>query len=173
MIDRDPAAYKVDDLIIDSDTGEVLELPQNAGDKAEFLTYRLVELQNDERAYKQAIMLIKLALKRELETLDLKSLQTQYGRPVIRSRVTRKGMVERLAGVMAQYELSYGQAQTILTCASALDPEKLDIIAEGDVSIPDEATIPREAIEALIEEKTSEWLQVSPILREPPVVEKL
>ena len=163
--DHEPKAMKVQDLIIDESTGEVLELPQNAGDKAEFLTYRLVELQNDERAYKQAIVLIKLALKRELEKLDLKSLQTKYGRPVIRSRVTRTGKVERMPDVVHSFELSQRQMDFIYATAANFDVKKLEQLAEGFV--------PREAIEALIEETRSAWLQVSPILKEPPVVEKI
>ena len=165
-IDHQPRAVKVEDLIIDEDTGEVLEMPQNAGDKTEFLTYRLVTLQESERAYKQAIMLIKLALKKELESLDLKSLQTQYGRPVIRSRPTRKGKMNRLPNVSGQYELTNEQVVTILGCAASLDATALDALV-------DIAGLPREAIEALIEETHSEWLQVSPILKEPPVVEKI
>lgn len=165
-IDHQPNAIRVNDLIINELTGEVLELPQNAGDKAEFLTYRLVELQNDERAYKQAIVLVKLALKRELESLDLKSLQTQYGRPVIRSRTTRTGKMERVRHISGDYELTNEQVVTILGCAASLDARQLDALAEY-------GTVPREAIEALIEEKTSEWLQVSPILKEPPVIERV
>jgi len=163
-LDHEPRAIRVNDLIIDEDTGEVLELPQNAGDKAEFLTYRLVELQNDERAYKQAIMLIKLALKRELEKLDLTSLQTQYGRPVIRSRTTRTGKVERLPDVAERFELSDEQVTIIFHSASSLDIKRLELT---------EGLVPREAIEAIIEETHSEWLQVSPILKEPPVVERV
>lgn len=162
MDDREPRAVKVDDLIIDEDTGEVLELPENAGDKAEFLTYRLVTLQEAERAYKQAIVLLKLALKRELEGLDLKSLQTQYGRPVIRTRTTRKGKVERIPNVIVSHELGVDEVIELFECASALDPQKLE-----------DSDLATEIVEALIEETHSEWLQVSPILEPPPVVEKL
>ena len=165
-VDHEPRAVKVDDLIIDEDTGEVLELPENAGDKAEFLTYRLVTLQESERAYKQAIVLLKLALKRELEKLDLTSLQTQYGRPVIRSRVTRKGKVERVPAVRHDFELSQQAWHCIFYAASSFDAEELDHLAEV-------GAVPREAIEALIEETHSEWLQVSPVLKEPPIVEKV
>lgn len=165
-LDHEPRAVKVEDLIIDEDTGEVLELPENAGDKAEFLTYRLVTLQEAERAYKQAIVLLKLALKRELEKLDLKSLQTQYGRPVIRSRTTRKGKVERVAQVAADFELSEAQWVNVYTTASGFSAKALEGLATA-------GAVPREAIEALIEETHSEWLQVSPILKTPPVVEKI
>ncbi len=165
-IDHEPSAVKVDDLIIDEETGEVLELPENAGDKTEFLTYRLVTLQEAERAYKQAIFLLKLAIKRELEGLDLKSLQTQYGRPVIRKRVTRKGKVERLPMVVKDFELDEGTVEVILHCASSLDATSLDALAESD-------SLPAGVAKALIEETPSEWLQVSPILKEPPVVEKI
>jgi len=164
--DHEPRAVKVEDLVVDELTGEVLELPENAGDKAEFLTYRLVTLQEAERAYKQAIVLLKLALKRELEKLDLKSLQTQYGRPVIRRRTTREGTVARLREILQDYELSSLQIMDTLYCASRLDGKQLDALAEDGI-------IPREFAEALIEETTSEWLQVSPVLKEPPVVEKI
>ncbi len=166
MTDHEPKAVKVDELIIDSDTGEVLELPENAGDLVEFLTYRLVTLQEAERAYKQAIVLLKLALKRELEKLDLKSLQTQYGRPVIRTRTTRKAVVGKLHHVMPEYELSIEQVEAIFACASALDTRMLEALAN-------DGSVPADAIEALIEETHSEWLQVSPILKTPPVVEKI
>ena len=166
MNDHEPRAVKVDDLVVDELTGEVLELPENAGDVVEFLTYREVELKRGEDAYKQARTLVKLALKRELEKLDLRSLQTQYGRPVIRSRVNRKGKAERFVQVRTEYELSFGQANDILTCTSGFYPDKLDALAEKGI-------VPREAIEALIEETTSEWLQVSPVLKTPPVVEKV
>ncbi len=166
MNDHEPKAVKVDELIIDEDTGEVLELPENAGDLVEFLTYREVELARGESAYKQARFLVKLALKRELEKLDLKSLQTQYGRPVIRSRTTRKGIVDRIPKVVQESELSQQQVEYIYSSASALNPKFLDDLAGAGL-------IPREAIEALIEETHSEWLQVSPVLKEPPVVEKI
>ncbi len=163
MNDHEPKAVKVDDLIIDEDTGEVLELPQNAGDLIELLTYRLTTLQEAERAYKQAIVLLKLALKRELERLDLKSLQTQYGRPSIRSRTTRKGKVERVVKTVAEFELTQEQVTSLMFTATAFNVAMLETL-EG---------IPREAIQALIEETTSEWVQVAPILKEPPVVEKV
>ena len=165
-VDHEPRAVRVNDLIIDEDTGEVLEMPENAGDLVEFLTYREVELARGESAYKQARFLVKLALKRELEKLDLKSLQTQYGRPVIRSRTTRKGKVERFLKVVEDFELTGGQQDSIRFTASAYDPKRLDYLAERGY-------VPREAIEALIEETHSEWLQVSPILKTPPVVEKV
>ncbi len=168
-IDHQPNAIRVNDLIIDEDTGEVLELPENAGDLVEFLTYREVELARGESAYKQARFLVKLALKRELEKLDLKSLQTQYGRPVIRSRTTRKGKVERLGDVERDHELTRGQVIQILFCATALDPKKLDELAAS----PEWGRDFGLAIEALIEENTSEWLQVNPVLKTPPVVEKV
>ena len=165
-VDHEPRAVKVDDLVVDELTGEVLELPENAGDKTEFLTYRLVTLQEAERAYKQAIALVKLALKRELEKLDLKSLQTQYGRPVIRSRTTRKGKVERAIAFIDSHELTHEQSDSIFDTATSLDAKKLDkLVAEG--------SLPLETIEALIEESASEWLQVSPVLKTPPVVEKV
>ncbi len=165
-VDHEPRAVKVDDLIIDEDSGEVLEMPENAGDLVEFLTYREVELARGESAYKQARFLVKLALKRELEKLDLKSLQTQYGRPVIRSRTNRKGVAERLPRVIQDFELSREQQERLMYTASAFDAKRLDYLVEHDV-------LPREAIEALIEETHSEWLQVSPILKTPPVVEKV
>ena len=166
MNDHEPRAVKVDDLVVDELTGEVLDLPENAGDLVEFLTYREVELARGESAYKQARFLVKLALKRELEKLDLKSLQTQYGRPVIRSRTTRKGKVERVDKVADDYELGSVELALIAGCASSLSVDALEILVkDGEVS--------REAIEALIEETHSEWLQVSPILKTPPVVEKV
>jgi len=165
-VDHEVNAVRVDDFIIDEDTGEVLELPENAGDLVEFLTYREVELARGESAYKQARFLVKLALKRELEKLDLKSLQTQYGRPVIRSRTTRKGKMERFSQVTGDFELGVGQIDALLLTATSLDGRKLDALAE-------DGFVPREAIEALIEETHSEWLQVNPVLKTPPVVEKV
>ena len=165
-VDHPVNAIRVDDLIIDESTGEVLELPQNAGDKAEFLTYRLVTLQEAERAYKQAIVLLKLALKRELEGLDLKSLQTQYGRPVIRTRTTREGIPSRLEEVREKFELRSHMVSAIWQSATAFDSKALDALVE-------DYNVPREAIEALIEETHSEYLQVSPVLKPPPVVERV
>lgn len=165
--DHQVNAVRVEDLIIDEDTGQILEMPDGVtGDLVEFLTYREVELARGESAYKQARFLVKLALKRELEKLDLKSLQTQHGRPVIRTRTTRKGLVERAAEVIDRYELSHEQSDAIFDTATSFDAKKLDFLADTGV-------FPREAIEALIEETHSEWLQVSPILKEPPVVERV
>ncbi len=166
-VDHEPKAVKVDDLIIDEDSGEILEMPEGVtGELVEFLTFREVELARGESAYKQARFLIKLAIKRELEKLDLKSLQTQHGRPVIRSRTTRKGKVERLLRVATDFELSAEQQAFIRLTATGFDAKMLDALVETN-------TLPRDAIEALIEEKTSEWLQVSPVLKEPPVVERV
>ncbi len=165
-IDHQPNAVRVNDLIIDESSGEVLELPENAGDVVEFLTYREVELKRGEDAYKQARALVKLALKRELEKLDLRSLETQYGRPTIRTRTTRKAGVERLVQVQHDFELNQQQRDCIFLTASTFNVKDLEHLADVDV-------LPREAIEALIEETTSEWLQVSPVLKTPPTVEKV
>jgi len=165
-VDHEVNAVRVDELIIDEDSGEVLELPEGAGDKVEFLTYRLVELQRDMKAYEQPVYLLKLALKRELEGLDLTSLQTQYGRAVIRSRVNRKGKAERLVLVRSEHELSLEQVSAILYCASGFTASELDGLVDANI-------IPHEVAEALIEETHSEWLQVSPVLKAPPAVEKV
>ena len=74
--------------------------------------------------------------------------------------------MERFSQVTGDFELGTGQIDALLLTATSLDGRKLDALAE-------DGFVPREAIEALIEETHSEWLQVSPILKMPPVVEKV
>ena len=62
--------------------------------------------------------------------------------------------------------ITSSQLDFIMSTAASLDARQLDELVEKGL-------VPKGAIEALIEETTSEWVQVAPVLKEPPKVETL
>jgi len=154
-------AVKIGDIIIDEETGEILQLPEGIGDPLEWLTHKANEANAASKAWKGIAGKYCNALGGLLTKAGVKSMRTQYGTPGHRTRVDRRGRPERLPQAVERYELSPSQQFAILGCASALDAKRLDAL-EG---------VPTEAKEDLIDESVSSWVQISPATPMPPEVE--
>jgi hypothetical protein len=156
-------AVKIGDLIIDEETGEILEMPEGAGEPLEWLTHRANEARAASKAWEGIGGMYKKAIGQLLIKAGVKSMRTQYGTPGWRGRLTRTGRPERLPEVAKEHELSRDQQNAILGCASALDAKKLDAL-EG---------VPKEAKAGLVDESESSWVQISPATPQPPEVERV
>lgn len=156
-------ATKIGDIIIDEETGEILQMPEGIGDPLEWFTHLANEANAASNAWKATAGMYRQAIGRLLDQAGVKSMKTQYGTPGWRGRLNRKGRPERLPEVTEQYELSRDQQNAILGCASALDAKLLDAL-EG---------VPQEAKSDLIEVSESSWVQITPPRPAPPDVEKV
>lgn len=160
----------VDDLVIDEDTGEVLEWPQELRDlpgKAEYLAMRLEQAEDAYKVWRQYAGYLKQALGRLLDDAGVDSLRTAYGTVRWVAAVTRTGRVERLPQVERDYELSREQVGMILACAKSLDADLL----EGLKQSPQFAGC-EDAIAALIEERTARYVRRYPARRLPPEIRR-
>lgn len=156
-------AIKIDDLVIDEETGEILETPEGIGDPLEWLTHRANEANAASNAWKAASGMYKKAIGELLNQAGVKSMRTQHGTPGWRGRLTRTGRPERLPEVAKEHELSRAQENAILACAKTLDAKLLD----------DLENVPKEATRALIDESETSWVQITPSKPTPPEIEKV
>lgn len=160
------SAIRIDDLLIDEATGEVLEWPAGMrGERVEYLTRRCVEAQAAMKAWEVAYNAYLAALGKMLTDAGVRSIKTAWGTPSLRSRTDRRGRPERVPKVAARYELSPQQVQAIWMCASALDAKQIQALA-------DDGVLPPEAADDLIEVKTFTWVVVMPAKLEPPLIER-
>ena len=159
-------AIRIDDLIIDEETGEILQLPVGIGDPLEWLTFRAADAGAAEKAWKAAAGMYKKAIGELLNQAGVRSMQTQHGTPGWRGRTTRTGRPDRLPKIAEEYELTRRQKNAILACASELDAKRLDELLRKDL-------IPREVRDALIDESGSSWVQISPAKPAPPEIERV
>lgn len=159
-------AVKVGDLLVDEESGEVLEWGDVSGDKFEWLTLQAKRAQANIDGWEQALGILKRALGRMLTEADQRSIKTPYGTPRWASRVDRVATPERVPLVVERYELGREIEALIWMCAKSLDPKKLDELASlGGVQ--------GEAIRALIEDKPrGPWLQIDSPREQPPEIER-
>lgn len=167
--DEPMKAVMVDDLLIDEVTGEVIEgWPAELRDvpgKIEYLTMRERQAAAAESAWKQYHGFLRQAIGKLLDEADLKSLRTRYGTPGWRTRTTREGVMDRLPLVQHKYELSLEQVTAILFCAKALKADLLEKLKGAPIF-----TAAQDAIDALIDESTSAWVQVTAARPDPPEI---
>ncbi len=157
---------RVDDLVVDVTTGEVVEWPRAVrGDRIEYLVHQLVEAQRAAKLWQEAAAVYKAALGRCLTDAGLTAMQTSSGRVAWRTRVLRRGRPERVETVAAPYELTREQVGAIWACAATLDAKKLSALAAA-------GAIPQEAADELIEEQVSRFVVVTPARPAPPRVER-
>ena len=156
-------AVKVGDLVIDEETGEILETPEGIGDPLEWLTHKANEAQRAGKAWEAVFGMYKAALGVLLTKAGVKSIQTQYGAPGWRSRKNRRVRVDRLPDVIKDYELTHAHVEALLLCAPGLtvkDVEALDL--------------PDGAKEKLIEDGLpTAYLQITPPTPMAPDIERV
>lgn len=164
IADREPVGLKVGDLVVDEETGEILELPKNVGEPVAWMTHKLVEATAARKAWEQHEAIYKAVLGKLLDDANLTRMRTEYGTAGRRSRLNRRVRIERLPVIKEVFELSDKQINLILTCAKELDVNALE-------ALPSDA-VPTEVIKLLIDESASSWVQISPLSPMPPPVEQ-
>jgi hypothetical protein len=158
-------AVKVGDLLVNEESGEILEWPAGwTGDKFEHLTLQAVKAQQNIAGWEQSLGIIKRALGWMLSQADQRSIRTPYGTPRFASRVDRVAAPERVPQVVEQMELGREIEALIWMTAKALDPKKLTELEQNGV-------LPEGVARALIEDKPrGPWLQIDPPKEQPPEI---
>jgi hypothetical protein len=153
------SAVKVGDLVIDEDTGEILELPAGVGEPIAWLTHRANEAKAAKKAWEALEAMFKAALGRLLIQSDLKKMTTEYGTPGWRSRKTLRVDMDRLDDVVQEFELGPADIAAIRGCVKAYDAKAIL-----------ELEIPLGARMALTHVEEAEWVQIQPLAPQPPDV---
>ena len=156
-------AIKIGDLIIDEQTGEILQLPEGIGEPLEWLTHKANEAIRSGKAWEGIAGMYKKALGELLNQAGVKSMKTQYGAPGWRERKNRKIRLDKLPQVIKDYELPHGDVLALLLCASGLNLNMVDAL-----KLPDGAK------EKLIDEQPpTMYVQITPAAPMPPPIESV
>ena len=170
---------RVDDMLVDPETGEILE----GADDLDSLTQRLVDAQAQIKAWEQAVALYKSAIGRKLDLLNIRTAETPFGIPQWRTQTRRYGKADRVLHAKQRFGLIDADVEAIYACASALDPKKLDELRDEFLSDapagfdsahadPADLSLLR-AIEFLIDEQTISYVLVAPLRKAAPAIEKV
>ena len=159
-------AVKIGDLLVDEESGEILEWGDVSGDKFEHLTLQAIKAQANIAGWEQSLGILKRALGWMLSQADQRSIRTPYGTPRWASRIDRVAMPERVPLVVRDYELPREIEGLIWMTARALDPKKLtELEAIG--------TLPEGICKALIEDKPrGPWVQIDAPREQPPEIQR-
>lgn len=153
---QDEGLVQAGEVAIDPETGEVVGWSAAVGtDEVEYLTRVCAEakgvIDEQQRVYDAA----RKALEQMLLDRGAQSIRTPYGTPTLSTQNRRAGRPERVTEIVRRYELSRDQEQLVWMCATALDAKELDNLAQAGL-------LPAEAVEELIEVKTSSFLRIAP-----------
>lgn len=169
MTGRDgvPRAIRVEDLVIDADTGEILS-ERNVG--IDELCMRLKDGAEQEKNWKAANGLLKAAIGRKLDDDGVRRALTPYGTASWQTRMTKSAAVPGFQDLATRYALDEIDIESLSECVSSLDPKKLDRVRAEAI---EDGTAPNlvAAIDDLIQEKASHYVQLWPLRRDAPVLE--
>jgi len=159
---------KVDDLLIDPQTGEIIEFPeglQAASERLAWLAHEYKEATNQENEWKAAKIRYAIVMERLLREMDWTAIKTE--RYIVRWQPGyNKAHMENLPKAQANFELSDEDVNLIiLQCASALDAKRLELQAQSRPDLKD-------ALMSLIE-PTKGFIRVERLRREAPAVERI
>ena len=157
-------AIVIDGLIIDEETGEILDLPDGAGEPIAYLTARALAAKSASDEWERVYNIMRHSLGKLLKDAGLERLATEYGTPGWRSRKVDKAVLERLPEIVKAHELNAQQTALIFSCASTLNVGRLE-------SLKMTGAMPPDAIEELIERGSTSWVQIDKPRPLPPRVE--
>lgn len=152
-------AVRVNELLIDEDTGEILSETDIGID---VLALQLKDGQENEKAWAQHNTLLKKAIGKKLDDANVKAAETPWGIACWRVQNRRSAKAESIDAV--RDDLHRDEVAALYQCARDLDPKKLDVLRkEAMTSDALEA-----AIDTLIEEKTVSFVLLQPLRKTAP-----
>lgn len=162
LLDEDPNAVRVGDLVINEDTGEILEWADGITDQMEALVMRDMQAKQNIEGWERARMLLKLAIGRLLDQQGVRSFSTPYGKPTwMAGRRTESVDVEGVKHLMEEREVSQAEALAVFAHSTkALDPKKIREYlpdCEGVISV----------------KEGKAYVQVNPPTQAAPVIERV
>lgn len=125
-------AQKIGDLVIDEETGEVLEWPEGvSGDKISALILRAVQARRNREGWEQAEALYKRAIGDQLSRAGVKAAKTQWGTASWRApQPSPVGRADRLEAIAELHELTGTDLLLIYSCGTHIDGKRLLLLAE-------------------------------------------
>ena len=161
--DGEHPTVRIDDLLIDETTGEILAAPAGLSpDRLDWLIAQGLDAQREEKSWTAAKGAYGSAVRRLLADAGLTTYRCDYGGASVRSRRTRRSSAERVAAVVSACDLQPEQLAAIWRCAKELDPDKIQALVYQDV-------IAQRVAEGLITHGRSRpWTQFTPPRRAAP-----
>lgn len=166
-------AVRVEDLVIDADTGEILS-ERNVG--IDELCLRLKDGQEQEKNWKAHNGLLKAAIGKKLDDNNVRKALTPYGTAAWQTRITKSAPVQGLKSLAERYGLTDVDIETLAECVAQLDPKKLDQLRREEITAGQDDDVETNAdlvaaIDDLIQEKASHYVQLWPLRRDAPVLQ--
>lgn len=158
-------AIRVDDLLIDPDTGEILSEVDPGLDG---LAMRLKDAGEQRKAWEQAEAMLKSAIGKKLDDANLKSAVTPSGIPTWRTQVRKSAHAARIDEVCEKYGLNDVLRMKLYECAGTLDVKRLHELGQDANT---DALL--EAILDLVEEKVVSFVLLQPLRRSAPKLEEV
>lgn len=170
-------AARVGELLIDVDSGEILSDEDPGLDE---LCRLLKDGKEQEKSWKAYNALLSSVVGRKLDELGVQRALTPYGSPMWRSRTTRSAPLDstKLGDLIERHGLSPIDVEQLMECAAELDPKRLDqvrrdVLDDAEVNALAAADGLLAAIDELIQERTSTFVQLMPLRQAAPAIERV
>jgi hypothetical protein len=163
---------RVGDLVIDEQTGEILEYPDGwQGDLVEHLLRMALFAKQQQKEWDRQHDLLRFALGKKLEERNLERFGSPVGRVAFRQRDTRLATVERMMALAKRYQWPRTIVAGVMTCAKTFDPGKLEALA-ANFDQQGRKAVAKVLREDLIEVRTTRYVQVDPALQDAPRLDR-
>lgn len=123
------AATKIADMIIDDETGEVIEWPEGIADipqRLMFLTAKKRECTEQENAWKSRGAFLGKLARELMEAQGIDRFTSETGRLLIQTRETRKADAERVLARLRDAEVpEYRVVQFVMLALESFNPDRM------------------------------------------------
>ena len=162
-------AVRLNNLLIDEETGEILSETDIGIDS---LAHQLKDATEQRKAWEQAEQLLKLAIGKKLDDANTKAAETPWGVIgwVVQARPSAK--FDRLEQVAGEFGLVEEEVSALMECGRDFDVKKLRELQKMLVGKPHSEMLVQ-AINALIEEKTVAYVQLRPLRKVAPRLDRV
>lgn len=166
---NETSAIRYGELLIDEETGEVLN-EEDLG--LDFVALQIRDAAEQEKQWKNYGGQLKAVAARKLDELGVEKTLTPHGTLGWRGRTIRSAPVSDWNDLAERFGLDDIAIDVLQKCASELDVKRLARIrnmaarlgADGDENLVD-------AIDSLIQERYSRWIQLTPLRKDAPTPE--
>lgn len=160
------ALVKVGDIVVNEETGEIVEWPEGAGDRLEALVMRCRQAQENADGWKQAEAVLKRAIGRLLDEAGVKSLTTAYGTASWRSRTDTRLPLRDFAEYAHKVELPRADVLAVVAVLGALPVSK-------DTEAALKETLGSDVDWLVTRSPSAPWVQIDRPRTAPPRIERI
>ncbi len=174
VFDEGVHAVRMGELLIDEDSGEILS-EHDVG--VDTLAFQLKDAMEQCKVWEQTATILKRAIGRKLDLDHARAAETPHGtaRWVVQQR--RSAKAQAFIEAAEEFGLDDDTARRIVIMAARdLDPKVLESEVAGAEAIHGDdgimARAVRQAVEATIEQKTVAYVQLQPLRKAAPSLER-